>query len=82
MYIKKINQFLVLLMVSLILSGCVVNKDGKYGLKKKEPWKLKGNFPTDIQAKGKAEISKTIEFGPKHVSKDNKKIKKKKNNIL
>ena len=78
MYIKKINQFLVLLMVSLILSGCVVNKDGKYGLKKKEPWKIKGNFPTDIQAKGKAEISKTIELGPKPVSKDNKKIKKRK----
>ena len=78
MYIKKINQFLVLLMVSLILSGCVVNKDGKYGLKKKEPWKLKGNFPTDIQAKGKAEISKTIELGPKPVSTDNKKIKKRK----
>ena len=78
MYIKKINQFLVLLMVSLILSGCVVNKDGKYGLKKKEPWKIKGNFPTDIQAKGKAEISKTIELGPKPVSTDNKKIKKRK----
>jgi type IV pilus assembly protein PilQ len=78
MYIKKINQFLVLLMVSLILSGCVVNKDGKYGLKKKEPWKLKGNFPTDIQAKGKAEISKTIELGPKPVFTDNKKIKKRK----
>ena len=78
MYIKKINQFLVLLMVSLILSGCVVNKDGKYGLKKKEPWKINGNFPTDIQAKGKAEISKTIELGPKPVSKDNKKIKKRK----
>lgn len=78
MYIKKINQFLVLLMVSLILSGCVVNKDGKYGLKKKEPWKLKGNFPTDIQAKGKAEISKTIELGPKPVSTDIKKIKKRK----
>ena len=78
MYIKKINQFLVLLMVSLILSGCVVNKDGKYGLKKKEPWKLTGNFPTDIQAKGKAEISKTIELGPKPVSTDIKKIKKRK----
>lgn len=78
MYIKKINQFLVLLMVSLILSGCVVNKDGKYGLKKKEPWKIKGNFPTDIQAKGKAEISKTIELGPKPVFTDNKKIKKRK----
>jgi type IV pilus assembly protein PilQ len=78
MYIKKINQFLVLLMVSLILSGCVVNKDGKYGLKKKEPWKINGNFPTDIQAKGKAEISKTIELGPKPVSTDNKKIKKRK----
>ena len=78
MYIKKINQFLVLLMVSLILSGCVVNKDGKYGLKKKEPWKIKGNFPTDIQAKGKAEISKTIELGPKPVSTDIKKIKKRK----
>jgi type IV pilus assembly protein PilQ len=78
MYIKKINQFLVLLMVSLILSGCVVNKDGKYGLKKKEPWKINGNFPTDIQAKGKAEISKTIELGPKPVFTDNKKIKKRK----
>ena len=78
MYIKKINQFLVLLMVSLILSGCVVNKDGKYVLKKKEPWKINGNFPTDIQAKGKAEISKTIELGPKPVSTDIKKIKKRK----
>ena len=78
MYIKKINQFLVLLMVSLILSGCVVNKDGKYGLKKKEPWKINGNLPTDIQAKGKAEISKTIELGPKPVSTDIKKIKKRK----
>ena len=78
MYIKKINQFLVLLMVSLILSGCVVNKDGKYGLKKKEPWKVKGNFPTDIQAKGKAEISKTIELGPKPVATNNKRIQKRK----
>lgn len=78
MYIKKINQFLVLLMVSLILSGCVVNKDGKYGLKKKEPWKVKGNFPTDIQAKGKAEISKTIELGPKPVATNDKRIQKRK----
>ena len=39
MYIKKINQFLVLLTVSLILSGCVV-KDGKIVMKnKKEPFK-------------------------------------------
>jgi len=78
MYIKKINQFLVLLMVSLILSGCVVNKDGKYGLKKNEPWKVKGNFPTDIQAKGKAEISKTIELGPKPVATNDKRIQKRK----
>ena len=78
MYIKKINQFLVLLMVSLILSGCVVSKDGKYSLKKKESWKVKGNFPTDIQAKGKAEISKTIELGPKPVSANDKRIQKRK----
>ena len=39
MNIKKINQFLVLLAVSLILSGCVV-KDGKIVMKnKKEPFK-------------------------------------------
>lgn len=78
MYIKKINQFLVLLMVSLILSGCAVSKDGKYSLKKKESWKVKGNFPTDIQAKGKAEISKTIELGPKPVSANDKRIQKRK----
>ena len=78
MYIKKINQFLVLLMVSLILSGCDVSKDGKYSLKKKESWKVKGNFPTDIQAKGKAEISKTIELGPKPVSANDKRIQKRK----
>ena len=78
MYIKKINQFLVLLMVSLILSGCVVSKDGKYSLKKKESWKVKGNFPTDIQEKGKAEISKTIELGPKPVSANDKRIQKRK----
>ena len=78
MYIKKINQFLVLLMVSLILSGCAVSKDGKYSLKKKESWKVKGNFPTDIQAKGKAEISKTIELGPKPVATNDKRIQKRK----
>jgi hypothetical protein len=54
MNIKKINQFLVLLAVSLILSGCVV-KDGKIVMKnKKEPFKH--NTPlikVDMKTKGK-----------------------------
>ena len=80
MYIKKINQFLVLLTVSLILSGCVV-KDGKIVMKnKKEPFKH--NTPlikVDMKTKGKSEIQKTVELGPnllKTILKENKKEKK------
>ncbi|MBE29073.1 pilus assembly protein PilQ [bacterium] len=78
MNIKSINKFVVLIFVSLILSGCVV-KDGKFGLKKNEPFKH--NSPLikkDIKAEKKAEMSKTVELGPKPVSGDTKKLKKRK----
>ena len=81
MNIKKINQFLVLLAVSLILSGCVV-KDGKIVMKnKKEPFKH--NTPlikVDMKTKGKSEIQKTVELGPKPVE-DNSKRKQKRKKI-
>ena len=43
MNIKSINKFVVLIFVSLILSGCVV-KDGKFGLKKNEPFTIKNTW--------------------------------------
>ena len=74
MSIKNINQILVLLFVSLILSGCA-NFNQKYNRD------FKHNTPLikgDIRKQGKAEIAKTIELGPKPVSGEDKKLQKRK----
>ena len=76
MIIKKITQILVLLTVAIILSGCSTLTNTKMNNKK-----FKHNTPLikgDIQAKGKAEVAKTIELGPKPVIGDNKKFQKRK----
>ena len=75
MNIKKINQLIVLFILSLILTGCA-NMPNTINNKK-----FKHNTPLikgDIKSQGKAEVAKTIEMGPKPVDGDTEKLEKRK----
>jgi len=75
MNIKKINQLIVLFILSLILTGCA-NMPNTINNKK-----FKHNTPllkTDIKSQGKAEVAKTIEMGPKPIDGNTEKLQKRK----
>ncbi len=75
MNIKKIISLLSLTLLAIMLTSCGPNS--KLGKKYNKPFKH--NQPlikNDIQTTGKAEITKTLEMGPKPVVGDAKKLKK------
>ena len=75
MNIKKINQLIVLFILSLILTGCA-NMPNTINNKK-----FKHNTPllkTDMKSQGKAEVAKTIEMGPKPIDGNTEKLQKRK----
>ena len=75
MNIKKINQLIILLILSGLLIGCA-NMPNTIKHKK-----FKHNTPLikgDIKSQGKAEIAKTVEMGPKPVDGDTEKLQKRK----
>ena len=75
MNIKKINQLIVLFILSLILTGCATMPNTVNNKK------FKHNTPLikgDIKSQGKAEVAKTIEMGPKPVDGDTEKLEKRK----
>ena len=75
MNIKKINQLIILFILSGLLTGCA-NMPNTIKHKK-----FKHNTPLikgDIKSQGKAEIAKTVEMGPKPVDGDTEKLQKRK----
>ena len=77
MNIKKILYPITILVILLIVSGCA-----------KKPQKIKTfkhNTPlikNDIKAKGKVELEKTLEMGPKPVEGDIIKLEKRTNHLI
>ena len=70
--IKKTYNFVILFILALVLSGCANGKFNK---------PFKHNTPlikADIKKRGKAEVAKTIELGPKPISADTIKLQKRK----
>jgi hypothetical protein len=77
MNIKNIFSLIGIFILALVLTGCGPN--AKLGKKYNKPFKH--NTPLikdDIKIKGKAEIAKTLEMGPKPVQGDPKKLGKRK----
>tara|TARA_B100000965_G_scaffold276678_1_gene234512 strand:+ start:152 stop:1687 length:1536 start_codon:yes stop_codon:yes gene_type:complete len=72
MNIKKFISIISLVLIALILNGCANSKYNK---------PFKHNTPLikdDIQKKGKSQIAKTLEMGPKPVEGDTRKLGKRK----
>ena len=72
MNIKKYISVISLILIALILNGCANSKYNK---------PFKHNTPLikdDIQKKGKTEIAKTLDMGPKPVEGDTRKLQKRK----
>ena len=72
MNIKKFISIISLVLIALILNGCANTKYNK---------PFKHNTPLikdDIQKKGKSQIAKTLEMGPKPVEGDTRKLGKRK----
>ena len=68
MNIKKFISIISLILIALILNGCANSKYNK---------PFKHNTPLikdDIQKKGKSQIAKTLEMGPKPVEGDTRKF--------
>ena len=73
---KNIFSLIGIFILTLVLSGCA---NTKYGKKYNKPFKhntplIKG----DVKDKGKAEVAKTLEMGPKPVDGDPRKLGKRK----
>ena len=78
MSFKNFKILFLYLILVIGLTGCAV-KDGKIVLKKTEPFKHGAPLiKDDLRTTGKAEISKSIEMGPKPVLGDKTKLKKRK----
>ena len=80
---KKIISSFIISFLFIVLTGCVVNKDGQIVLKKNEAFKH--NTPlikTDIKKLGQKEVDKSVEMGPTPVEGDVIKLKKRKQIFL
>ncbi len=77
MNIKKLSLIFGLIIFALVLNGCA---NSKFNKKYNKPFKHNTPLIQDenIVKKGKSEIAKTLEMGPKPLEGDNRKFGKRK----